>query len=215
MSEKQKIIYDTLFTNDVVILLNIDFFNTAIRLSTTYFKMNNWKKGMIIKIKNLLPNLIKNNNINFTLLKSIESYFNENPLVILHTCLTAPDGGFPESSFLGNTIFLAAPANANKYYTELDNQKTKDYLPEIKTIFPESIIQEIKRNYLKYYTTIFSFNKFSEVLASLKTLRINVKEKIDNNPQDDDTTVMNLSMQCLYVFQITYLKPKIDFNKRE
>jgi len=215
MSEKQKIIYDTLFTNDVVSLLDIDFFSCAIRLTTTYFKMNNWKQGMIIKIKNLLSNLIKNERVNFTLLKSIESYFNENPLVILYTCLRTPDGGIGEGSFLGNTIFLAAPADANKYHTELDNEKTKQYLPELNSIFPSSIIPELKRNYLKYYTSVFSFNKFSEVLASLKNLKINFKEQIESLPREDDTIVINMSMQCLYVFQITYLKPKIDFNKRE
>ena len=170
---------------------------------------------MIIKIKNLLPNLIKNESVNFTLLKSIESYFNENPLVILYTCLRTPDGALAEGSFLGNTVFLAAPSNANKYYTELDSQKTKQYLTELISIFPTSIIPELKRNYLKYYTTVFSFNRFSETLASLKNLKINFKEQIESLPQEDDTVVINLSMQCLYVFQITYLKPKIDFNKRE
>ena len=214
MSEEQKIIYDALFTNDVVSLLDIDFFNSVIRLSTTYFKMTKWKKGMIIKIKNLLPNLIKNENVNFTLLKSIETYFNENPLVILYTCLRLPDGTLPENSFLGNTVFLAAPNNPNKYYTEIDNQKTKEYIKEINSIFPTSIIKELKRNYLKYYTTIFSFNKFSETLASLGKLKINFKEQIESTPQEDDTIVINMSMQCLYVFKIRYLKPKIDFNQK-
>lgn len=215
MSEKQKITFDALFTNDVVSLLDIDFFDSVIRLSTTYFRMNYWKKGMIIKIKNLLPNLLKNENVNFTLLKSIETYFNENPLVILYTCLRLPDGNLPENSFLGNTVFLAAPHEPNKYYTELDNQNTKKYLKEIKNIFPESTLPEIKRNYLKYYTTVFSFNKFSEVLASLKTLKVNFKKQIENIPQKDDTIVINMSMQCLYVFKIKYLKPKIDFIQRQ
>ena len=215
MSEKQKITFDALFTNDVVSLLDIDFFDSVIRLSTTYFRMNYWKKGMIIKIKNLLPNLLKNENVNFTLLKSIETYFNENPLVILYTCLRLPDGNLPENSFLGNTVFLAAPHDPNKYYTELDNQNTKKYLKEIKTIFPESTLHEIKRNYLKYYTTVFSFNKFSEVLASIKTLKVNFKKQIENIPRENDTAVINLSLQCLYVFKIRYLKTKIDFNQKQ
>ena len=159
--------------------------------------------------------LIKNENVNFTLLKSIETYFNENPLIILYTCLRLPDGTLPENSFLGNTVFLAAPTNPNKYYTELDNQKTREYIRELSSIFPESIIPELKRTYLKYYTTIFSFNKFSKVLASLGKLKINFKEQIETIPQESDTIVINMSMQCLYVFKIRYLKPKIDFNQKQ
>ena len=72
-----------------------------------------------------------------------------------------------------------------------------------------------KKNYIKYYTTVFTFNEFSELLASLGSLKVNFKKNIEANPQEDNTLIMNMSMQCLYVFQITYLKPKIDFNKRD
>ena len=213
MSHKQKLIFDTLFTNDSVSLINIEFFNSVIRLTTTYFKLDNWKQGMNLEIQNLLTNIMKNEGIDFPFLKRIETYFNENPITILYSCLRASDGNIADSTFLGNTIFIPAPITPNLYYQELNSDTTANYEDELKSLFPQSIATIIKKNYLRYFTTVFSFNKFSKELAELGFLKVNFNERIENIPQEGDTVLINLSMQCTYVFKIKYLKPKIDFNK--
>lgn len=215
LDSKQKMIFDKFFSGDVISVLDIYFFKSVIKIKTTYFKLSCWRDGMIIKFKNLLPNLMRNKSVNFTLLKSIDTYFNENPIIILNTHLTDENDSIIEGSLLGNTIIIAAPFNPNTYYQDINSNEISVISNELKSIIPNSILVEFEKKYFKYFNTLFNFSKFAETLASLKTLKINFKERIESTPTEGDTLIINMSMQCLYMFKITYLRPKIDFNKTE
>lgn len=212
---KQKMIFSNMFAGDVVSVLDISFFKSVIKIKTTYFKLSCWREGMIIEFKNLLPNLMKNKSVNFTLLKNIDTYFNKNPVIILNTHLTDENGSIIEDSLLGNTIIVAPPFEPNLYYEEINNDKSSEISNELKNIIPNSILVEFEKKYFQYYNTFFSFSKIAETLSSLKTLKINFKEKIENIPTNGDTLIINMSMQCLYMFKISYLTPKIDFNQQD
>lgn len=142
------------------------------------------------------------------------SYFNDNTLPILFCGFETEKNEIYESPEIGNFILIPQFLRIQKIYSlptesPLEGEISQK-LNDLNTVFPENILKIINSR-LIHYIHLFEENRLSILISTyIKKINLNNNNKTENNIKREDVIVINVSMQSLYIFEISYLAPKLE-----